>query len=69
MHRPALSGKRLTAVAALACTAGLIPAAALAATTTAAAPAAASTPACRTSGLVVWMDTTATAPRDPSTTP
>jgi hypothetical protein len=57
MHRPALSGKRLTAVAALACTAGLIPAAALAATTTAAAPAAASTPACSTSGLIVWMDT------------
>jgi Protein of unknown function (DUF4232) len=44
-------------VAALAATAGLIPAAAPAATTTAAAPAAASTPACPTSGLAVWMDT------------
>ena len=63
-----LSPRRLSGVAALACTAALIPvtacavtgsssAPAAASTRAASTPAAASTPECATSGLVVWMDT------------
>lgn len=58
MHLPALSPRRLTVVAALACAAALTPVAALAATGSPAAPAAAaSTPGCATSGLVIWLNT------------
>jgi Protein of unknown function (DUF4232) len=54
-----LTTRRLIGTAAIACAAALIPVAALAATAT--APAAnASTPACTTSGLVVWINTQAT---------
>lgn len=58
MKLPALSPRRLTGVAAIACAAALTPVAALAATASPAAPAAAAaTPRCATAGLVVWMNT------------
>ena len=56
MHLSILSARRLAGVAALACAAALIPVTALAVTGSPAAPAA-STPACATSGLVIWMNT------------
>jgi hypothetical protein len=56
MHLHINSPRRLVGAAAIACAAALIPVAALGATTAAAAPAA-RTPACATSGLVVWMNT------------
>jgi hypothetical protein len=56
MQRSNISRWRLTGVAAMACAAALIPVAALAATASP-ARAAASTPACSTSGLVVWLNT------------
>jgi hypothetical protein len=55
MHLPAYSPRRLTGAAAIACAAALIPVAALAATAAPAAPALAPTPACQTSGLVIWF--------------
>ena len=55
MHLPVFSPRRLAGAAAIACAAALIPVASLAATASPAAPAA-STPACATSGLVVWLN-------------
>jgi len=54
MHRPAFSPRRLIGATAIACAAAVIPVAALAATSSPAAGRAA-TPACRTSGLVIWL--------------
>ena len=56
MQLSILSARRLVGVAALACAAALVPACAVAVTSSPAAPVA-RTPACTTSGLVVWMDT------------
>jgi hypothetical protein len=53
MHRPVFCPRRLIGAAAIACAAAAIPAAALAATSPAASRAA--TPACQTSGLVIWL--------------
>jgi hypothetical protein len=61
MRLSAISQRRLAAIAATACAVALIPACALAVTTSPAVPSAASTPACATSGLVVWMNTTGSA--------
>lgn len=54
MHFPTTSPRRVIGAAAIACAAALVPVAALAATS---APASrpASTPACATSGLVIWF--------------
>jgi hypothetical protein len=54
MHLHINSPRRLIGTAAIACAAALIPVAALAATTAPTAPAA-RTPACATSGLVIWL--------------
>jgi Protein of unknown function (DUF4232) len=54
MHRLVFFPRRLIGAAAIACAAAMIPVAALAATSTPAAGRAA-TPACRTSGLVIWL--------------
>jgi hypothetical protein len=54
MHRLVFSPRRLIGAAAVACAAAMIPVAALAATSSPAA-ARAATPACRTSGLVIWL--------------
>jgi Domain of unknown function (DUF4232) len=53
MHIPTLSPKRLAVGVGLACAAALIPVASLGATASAAG-----TPACATSGLVVWANAT-----------
>jgi hypothetical protein len=54
MHRPAFSLRRLIGAAAIASAAAMVPVAALAATSSPAAGRAA-TPACQTSGLVIWL--------------
>jgi hypothetical protein len=54
MQLPNLSPRRRAGAAAIACAAALTPVAALAGTASPAAPAA-STPACQTSGLVIWV--------------
>jgi len=57
MPIPALSPRRLTGLAAIACAAALAPAAALAAAPSPAATTATAAPHCQTSRLVIWMDT------------
>jgi hypothetical protein len=54
MHRPVLGPRRLIGAATIACAAAMIPVAALAANSSPAASQAA-TPACQTSGLVIWL--------------
>lgn len=63
MHIPALAPRRLTGMAAIACTAALAAVAALAATAWPVTAATAGMPGCSTSGLVVWMDTEGSAGR------
>lgn len=55
MHLPTYSPRRLIGAAAIACAAALVPVAGLAATSSPAAPGRAAVPACRTSGLVIWL--------------